>query len=316
LSSEYAIVADNLTKKFSKFVALDNLNLKIKNNLCVGYLGPNGSGKTTTIKILTGLLRPTEGNTSLSGYDVRQNKPAALQNVGVVMENPIFPGNVTPEEVLRYFGKLRGMPKDDIVQRTSDVLSLVKLDEWRKKKIGNFSKGMKQRIAIASSLLHDPDILILDEPMSGLDPGGIIEIRNIINSLKKENKTIFLSSHLLGEIHGICDEVAILDKGNLLQHVSVKEIANVNKTEIKIDLVSAPIQSQLEQLENISGVSQIKQDGSSLVLKFEGSIENRAEFHKKLHDIGLKIISFKTVQSDLESLYMQNISEEKKNDTI
>jgi len=210
----------NLTKKFSNFVALDNLNLSIEENTCVGFLGPNGAGKSTTIKILTGLIRPNSGNAIILGKDVQHDIHNALSDIGVLVEIPQFYSNLTPYELLSYFGKLRGMQKNNLENRISEVLEHVNLSEWTQKKIRTFSKGMKQRLGIACALLHNPTILILDEPSSGLDPRGMIEVRQIIKELKKQGKTIFMSSHLLSEVQEVCDAVAIIDKGKLLRYES------------------------------------------------------------------------------------------------
>jgi ABC-2 type transport system ATP-binding protein len=210
----------NLTKNFSNFVALDNLNLSIEENTCVGFLGPNGAGKSTTIKILTGLIRPNSGNAIILGKDVQHDIHNALSDIGVLVEIPQFYSNLTPYELLSYFGKLRGMQKNNLENRISEVLEHVNLSEWTQKKIRTFSKGMKQRLGIACALLHNPTILILDEPSSGLDPRGMIEVRQIIKELKKQGKTIFMSSHLLSEVQEVCDAVAIIDKGKLLRYES------------------------------------------------------------------------------------------------
>ena len=179
------LVTENLTKKYSKFIALNNLNLRIQEKTCVGFLGPNGAGKSTTIKILTGLLRPSSGNAYIAGKDVTTDTRLALANVGVVQESPQFIPKLSAQEILFYFGRLRGMSKNDLASKIKDVLELVHLLESSEKKVGTFSKGMNQRLAIASALLHDPSLVILDEPSLGLDPRGIIEIREIIGNLKQ-----------------------------------------------------------------------------------------------------------------------------------
>jgi len=182
------IVTQDLTKRFSSFTALEKLNLEIETNSCVGFLGPNGAGKTTTIKILTGLLNPTSGKVFVAGYDVTKETRLALSHVGAVVETPEFFPHFTPKEILSFMGKLRGLSGQTLEERIKKVLDLVNMSEWTQKKIGKFSKGMKQRISLASALLHDPELIILDEPTSGLDPRGMIEVRQIIKSLKKTRK--------------------------------------------------------------------------------------------------------------------------------
>ncbi len=170
------ISIQNLTKEFNGFRAVDNLTLTVKKGSFVGFLGPNGAGKTTTIKILTNLLGTTSGSAFLNGVDVTKDPKDALASVGAVVETPEFYPYLTPRETLAYLGELRGMRKEEIKTRTDEVLKTVKMEDWADKRIGKFSKGMKQRIAIGQAILHKPELIILDEPTSGLDPRGMIEV--------------------------------------------------------------------------------------------------------------------------------------------
>jgi ABC-2 type transport system ATP-binding protein len=305
------IVTENLSKSYAGFTALDKLNLKVTQNTCVGYLGPNGSGKSTTIKILTGLLKPTSGRAFLNGFDVVRDTRRANQDVGAVVETPEFYPYLNPQEILEYFGKLRGMSKGDINSRTNEVLEIVRLSEWRTKKVRKFSKGMKQRLAIASALLHDPSIIIVDEVTSGLDPRGMIEIRDIIKSLKKNDKTIFMSSHLLAETQEICDKVALIDKGKLLRLEDVSNIGNISKNyRIQIELIEMPTKSQIESINNLPGVEDVKHELTlNLIVTFKGGLNARADLLDQLHELGLRIVTFKQLDSDLESLYLDLVSQ-------
>lgn len=310
MAQNYILTIKNLTKKFSKFVALDNLSLDVKRNSCVGFLGPNGAGKTTTLKILTGLLRPTSGAAYINGFDVTKNFREAMKNVGAVVETPEFYPHFTPIDVLSYFGKLRGMSSQDLQGRIQKVLEEVNMAEWSQKKIGKFSKGMKQRIAIASSLLHEPELVILDEPASGLDPRGMMEVREIIQSMKKQGKTIFMSSHLLGEAQAICDEVALIDKGKLLGLKSIKELQVTNKSKIKIEFLDIPTESQLERIKNFEQTLDVLQETPNVIIAdFDGAGLQRAEFLKFLQENGMNVTSFSLVDSSLESLYKDLISD-------
>jgi len=223
------IVLENLTKEYgngAKLKAVDSLNLTVKKNSFVGFLGPNGAGKTTTIKMLTSLLRVTSGKAYLNGIDVVGDPKNALADVGAVVETPEFYPYLSPNETLEYLGKLRGMGEKDIKRRTKEVLATVKMGKWADARIGSFSKGMKQRVAVAQALLHEPSTIILDEPTSGLDPRGMVEVREVLKELKKLNYTIFMSSHLLNEVQEICSEVAIIDQGRLLAYDSVEALVS------------------------------------------------------------------------------------------
>ncbi len=209
-----AIVIEKLSKYYNGFLALDNLSLKVKRNEDVALLGPNGAGKTTALKILCGLLRPSSGTAYINGINVIEERERAISNVGAILETPEFYQFLTPEETLSYLGGLRGMRERRLESRIKDVLKLVRLDKWAKVKIEKFSRGMKQRLAFAQALLHDPPILVLDEPSLGLDPRGMMEIREILKEERKE-KTVFFASHLLTEVAQVCKKVAIIDHGKL-----------------------------------------------------------------------------------------------------
>src|SRR5881396_1008303 len=214
-----------LGKDYGRFTALKALDLTVEPGISLGFLGPNGAGKSTTIKIMTNLIRATRGQAALFGIDVRREPTRALARVGAVIETPEFYGYLSPLETLAYAGRLRGMARADIRARSEAVLKEVRMGEWAGHRIQEFSKGMKQRLAIAQALLHEPDLLILDEPTSGLDPRGMAEIRDLIKSLKGKGRTIFMSSHLLGEVQEVCDEVALLNHGELLVKGSVRDLS-------------------------------------------------------------------------------------------
>lgn len=218
-----SIIIENLTKYYGDFQALDNLTLRVEEKANVGLLGPNGAGKSTTLKILCALIRPTSGRVYLDGIDVLAQPEKALACIGAIIETPEFYSYMTPEDNLGYFGRLRGMNGATLTRRIKEVIELVKLEKWSKVKIEKFSRGMKQRLALAQSLLHDPPILILDEPGLGLDPRGVVEFREIIAGAGKE-KTVFFASHQLSEVALICDKVAIIGEGKLLAYDSIAEL--------------------------------------------------------------------------------------------
>jgi len=305
------LTIENLTKNYGNFIALDNLNLKIQEKTCVGFLGPNGAGKSTTIKILTGLLHPSSGSAYIAGKDVTTQTRFALANVGVVEESPQFIPKLSAQEILFYFGSLRGMSKNDLASKIKDVLELVHLLESSEKKVGTFSKGMNQRLALASALLHDPSLVILDEPSLGLDPRGMIEIREIIGNLKQHGKTIFMSSHILSEVEEVCDKVAILDRGKLIRYQDVSELAAVAKSSsIQIETIDSISDENLTSIEKLKGVSELKKETpTSFSVKFSGNNEDRAALLDSIKQIGIKVSSFRSTKSDLESLYMDSTSE-------
>lgn len=209
-----AIIIENLSKYYNDFLALDNLSLCADEREKVALLGPNGAGKTTALKILCGLLRPSSGKVYIDGINVLKEREKALSKLGAILEVPEFYPFLTLEENLSYLGRLRGMQESEVKSRIKEVTKIVRLERWNKVKIEKFSRGMKQRLAIAQALLHDPPILVLDEPAVGLDPRGIAETRDILNEVGKE-KTILYASHLLEEVVQICEKVALIDHAQL-----------------------------------------------------------------------------------------------------
>jgi ABC-2 type transport system ATP-binding protein len=203
-------------------VALLGLDLEVNAGEVFGFLGPNGAGKTTTMNVLLGFVPPTSGAAYLFGIDVRQ--PIARQRIGYLPEMTYYYKFLTAEELLRFYAKIFGLPRAEADKRIDQLLKLVELESARKRPIKSYSKGMQQRVGLAQALINNPDLLILDEPTSGLDPLGRMKVREIIQRLKNEGKTVFFSSHELGEVETICDRVAIIHQGELKAIGSVNQI--------------------------------------------------------------------------------------------
>ena len=217
-------------------VALKGLDLEVRAGEVFGFLGPNGAGKTTTMNVLLGFVAPTSGSASLFGIDVRQ--PIARQRIGYLPELTYYYKFLTAEELLRFYAKIFGLARSETDRRIAELLKLVELEHAAKRPIKTYSKGMQQRVGLAQSLINNPDLLILDEPTSGLDPLGRMKVREIIQRLKEQGKTVFFSSHELGEVETICDRVAIIHQGELKAVGRVNEItgqhANLEKAFLEI----------------------------------------------------------------------------------
>jgi len=203
-------------------IALNSLDLEVNTGEVFGFLGPNGAGKTTTINVLLGFVPPTSGSASLFGIDVRQ--PIARQRIGYLPEMTYYYKFLTAEELLRFYARIFGLSRTEADTRIDRLLKLVELEPARKRPIKSYSKGMQQRVGLAQALINDPDLLILDEPTSGLDPLGRMKVREIIQRLKNEGKTVFFSSHELGEVETVCDRVSIIHQGELKAIGSVSEV--------------------------------------------------------------------------------------------
>lgn len=227
------ITTKNLSKEYSsrsfskeKILALNNFSFEVQSGEIFGILGPNGAGKTTLIKILLGITHRTSGDITI--FDKEISDESYKMKIGYLPENHKFPNYLTGEQILSYFGKLSGMTSAAVKSRSDEYLKLVDMEKWKKTKIKKYSKGMLQRLGLAQSMLNNPELIFLDEPTDGVDPIGRKEIRDILNNLKKEGKTIFLNSHLLSEVELICDRVAILNKGTLVKSGRVEDITAIS----------------------------------------------------------------------------------------
>ncbi|MCM2982389.1 ABC transporter ATP-binding protein [Niallia circulans] len=230
--SDYIIETSNLTKKFGKFLAVDQVNLLVPKGGIYGFLGPNGAGKSTTIRMLLGLIKETKGEVKVFNKSIKDDRIAILSRIGSMVETPSYYGHLTAYENLEVTRKILGAEKKEIER----VLEIVKLTEVRNKAVKKFSLGMKQRLGIAQALLGKPELLILDEPTNGLDPSGIIEIRELIKSLPKDyGITILISSHILSEIELMATHVGIINKGRLLFQGSMNDLREKQKEVIQLE---------------------------------------------------------------------------------
>lgn len=241
--SESMIETHNLTKRYGNQVSVSNLNIHVKKGRIYGLLGRNGAGKTTTMKMLLGLTAPTSGEVRIFGRSMQGNENKILPRIGCLIESPGFYPNLTATENLKIFAKLRGMNKPGYVK---GALELVNLPYRDKKLFSEYSLGMKQRLAIALAVMHEPEVLILDEPINGLDPIGIAEVRSFIRELcDARGKTILISSHILSEISLLADDIGIIDRGVLLKEESLEELEEKNAKFVHFIISDAKKAAQL-----------------------------------------------------------------------
>ncbi len=315
----------NLTKKFGDFFAVKGIDLVIRQGEIVGFLGPNGAGKTTTMKMMANLLKPNDGEVLIRANGELQkltnkNKDYLLDNIGFLIEIPYFYGKVTPKEILKYFAKLKGYPRKNINERVDTVLEMIGMLEWKDKKIGTFSKGMKQKIGIVSAIIHDPEIIILDEPQTGLDPTARKEVRDFIINLKKSGKTVFLSSHLLYEISEVADRIAIIHNGKLIAFDTLDNLeGKAMKSVIHFELFNSldgDIEETINKLKTIivplTGISEeeswINYNNDSKVFQvfFNGNPKNQTEILRTLLENGYEILEYSVPKAGLlESLFIE-----------
>ena len=285
----------NIVKKFRNRIAVDNISFTVSKGDVFGFLGPNGAGKTTTIRLILGLLQPDKGDIFINNLSIKNNFYAAVSKVGALVEGPAFYEYMTAEENLECFGAYsENVSKTDIWK----CLELVGLSKRAKDKVKEYSFGMKQRLGIAQALLHDPDILVLDEPINGLDPQGIREIRDIINELRNQGKTIFLSSHILSEVENVCNKILIIKDGKEVISGKTKELVNTSNT---YDIQSVDNEMLAQILQNIKEVSIIDiKDKIRVQLKKELQPE---DLLKQLINNNVKIRVYNPVNLSLEEYF-------------
>lgn len=250
--SETIIKLENLTKKFGKFTAVNNINLEVRRGEIIGLVGPNGAGKTTTIKMIAKILRPNSGRilirTNHGDLEDLQKVSATVTQMGFLIDIPEF-YKMTAYQLLKYFAKLQNYPKNKINERIDWLLAFFKLTEWKHENVKKFSKGMKQKVGLIQAIIHDPEIIILDEPQTGLDPLARVDIRNGIKALQSQGKTIFVASHMLYEISEICDKIAMINRGAIIGFDTVENLASALKTsEVIFEVLESITPHELEPL--------------------------------------------------------------------
>ena len=290
---------------------MTDLNLKLEGPRCVGFLGPNGAGKTTAMKLFTGLISATQGKALVNGVDVSQDKKGALASCVSVIETPEIYPSLTPREALSMISELRGVPKEERRKRIDEALARVKMEEWATKKVGSFSKGMKQRVVIASTLVSDPDVIILDEPTTGLDPRGMSEVRDIVKSLG--NRLVFMSSHLLGEVTDVCQEVAMIDHGKLLVYDTIPNVtARFSEAGGIVEIgfahdVDDSLPVKIMRLDGVLGAT--KSNERHLNVKFTGGLKAQQELFEQIAALKVGVVSFSETGNGLEDAYLKLIKE-------
>ncbi|MFS0861144.1 ABC transporter ATP-binding protein [Fredinandcohnia sp. 179-A 10B2 NHS] len=300
---EYVVETKNLSKKFGRENAVMDVDLKIKKGEIYGFLGPNGAGKTTTIRMLLGLMKPTTGSIHILQKNLVKERIDILKRVGSLVENPSYYPHLTAYENLEALRKILGSPK----QRIHEVLEIVRLSDVGNKKVKGFSLGMKQRLGIAAALLNNPELLILDEPTNGLDPSGIIEIRNLIKRLPSEyGVTVLISSHLLSEIDQMATTVGIITKGKLIFQDSIESLRLYAQQKVILEV------SQHQDAWRTLLASGIKSDLMKESIYLEnGSNENVANAVRTLVQDGYSVYRVREDKRSLEDIFLQLTTEEK-----
>jgi len=304
--TEYAIELNQLVKKFGEFAAVNGLSLKIQKGELFGFLGPNGAGKTTTIRMMTTLTRPTSGTAKAAGFDVEKDGDKVRARIGVVPQSFALFEELTPVENLKFIGELYGMDDREIKEKTEELLKTV--DLWTKKDLicEGFSGGMKQRLSVATSLLHTPEILFMDEPTTGLDPQSRIALRDLTKRLNESGITIVYTTHDMEEADKLCDRIAIMDKGKVIAEGTSEQLKDKhgNGHVIRIELESDAAKL-VTGLQKIAPLAEVSSEGNAVILRTKsvggGLIHKVSEFLSKK---GAIVDELKVTEPSLEEVFI------------
>lgn len=296
--NEYVIETRNLTKQYGVQKSVSDLNIHVKRGRIYGLLGRNGAGKTTTMKMLLGLIKPTSGTVKIFGKSMTGNEKKILPRIGCLIESPGFYPNLTGTENLKIFARIRGIPAKNAIKSALEVVGLPYND---KKLFSQYSLGMKQRLAIALAIMHDPELLILDEPINGLDPIGIAEVRDFIRELcDVRGKTILISSHILSEISLLADDIGIIDHGVLLEEESIAELEQKNSKYIHFVVSDAAQASRIIEKDFNTRNFAVENDHSLRIYDTDLSV---SAINRSFIENGLEVSEAHTCEDSLEDYF-------------
>ncbi len=304
MNSDIAFVADGLTRRFGPLLAVDHLTLEVRVGEVFGFLGHNGAGKTTTVRMLNGVLAPTSGTARVLGLDPMAQGPALRRRTGVLTETPSLDERLTGRENLEIYAALYGVPQREVAARVQELLELFHLEDRAEEKAGDYSKGMKQRLALARAMIHRPELLFLDEPTSGLDPMATRHVHDMITQLSHdEERTVFLCTHNLDEAQKLCDRVAVLEHGRLIALGTAAELARDRGGSQRLELTVAPGDEEMaiRLLMEAPGVSARREDGTIVASGAER--ETIPNLVTSLASAGVRIYQVAPQETSLEDVY-------------
>jgi len=310
------IYAENLTKHFADFVAVQGINLDVPAGQVLALLGPNGAGKTTTVRMLTSVLRPTSGSAKIAGYDVVQEAEKVRASVGVLTEHHGLYARMNADEYLTFYGRLYRMPDPVIEQRKSELLEQFGLSDARKKKLGEYSKGMRQKLALVRALLHNPPVLLLDEPTSAMDPESARIVRDAILALRSDQRAVILCTHNLAEAEQLADQIAIIRRGRIILNDVPERLKRVLLGPEEYEVVmrnGAVITAEILP----HGVTLSRQENGHFVFQIDQPQATIPVLLKSLLDHNLPVLSCAPVPRSLEEAYLRAVSlnEENRNES-
>lgn len=309
------IEVKNLTKYYGKRLAVDDISFNVEKGEIVGFLGPNAAGKTTTMRILTGFLAPTRGDVKVAGYDILTNSLEARRHIGYLPEAIPLYTDMTIRGYLDFLARLRGVPGDRVKSRVEDVVELCHLEEYFDVLISKLSKGFRQRVGVAQAIVHEPGVLILDEPTIGIDPIQIASTRQLIKELGKEH-TVLISTHILPEVSIVCERVIIIHQGKIIAEDRIENLSSLVSGFRRVRLeVQGPTKKIAERLRQIKGVSRVSYQDSYFIVEYPTALDLRSKITEAVVQSGFTLLSFELVEMSLEDIFLKLTTEEDAEET-
>ncbi|MBU1095928.1 MAG: ATP-binding cassette domain-containing protein [Bacteroidetes bacterium] len=300
----------NLTKKYGTQRAVDNISFEVKTGEILGFLGPNGAGKTTTMKILTCYMAPSDGTVMIGNYSIHENADEIKRNIGYLPENNPLYHDMLMLEYLEFVAKLHGVPKEKIPNRIAEMVAVCGLNVEKHKSIGELSKGYRQRVGLAQALIHDPQILILDEPTTGLDPNQIVEIRKLIREIGKE-KTVILSTHILPEVEATCDRILIINNGKIVADGTSEILRKQAQGQemLKIEITDVPDKGEvieaLQSLETIAMVDPIEENDKAFIINSKLNMSSKRNIFNLCVEKKWLLSEMTPIETKLEDVFRE-----------
>jgi ABC-2 type transport system ATP-binding protein len=307
------IETEGLTKKFKDFSAVDAIDFEVSAGDIFGFLGPNGAGKTTTIRMLTTILTPSSGTATVCGHDILKEPIKVRSKIGLMPESPGFYQNMSGFDILMFYAEFYGIPKAERKRKATELLEMMGLRDFMKKKIKTYSHGMRKRVALAQALINDPEILILDEPTGGLDPRGTHSFRMMITGLRDRGMTIFLSSHILPEVQQMCNKVGIINHGRIVAVDTIENLANkiVAKGNRNVFVTGEGItQSMLGEIQMLKGILAIQPYETGINFVTDSQYDVAPEINRIMVTGGARIRSLYVSEPSLEEVFLSLTGDE------
>ena len=313
-SKSIMIQASGLTHYYGPYAAIEDVSFHVERGEVLGFLGPNGAGKTTTMRILTGYMPPTRGKVTLAGYDIVEQSLEVRRKVGYLPETVPLYTDMTVNSYLKYMGTLRQMPPKNIKRRINEVIDVCRLGDYRSTLIGKLSKGFRQRVGIAQAILHEPEVLVLDEPTIGIDPIQVVETRRLIQDLGRE-QTVVLSSHILPEVSMICDRVLIIHEGKIVAEDTPSNLAERLQGSEQMEVeIGGPVSQVLPALRAVNGVASVSHQSSQgkdvYTIQANEGQDMRDDISRAVIGGGWSLLSMQTVGMSLEEIFLRLTTDE------